>query len=721
MKLVKMIAIAAGIASAAACAPKNAEFKYSIDSFADLRIMRYQVPGWENLSLQQKEYIYHLSEAAKLGRDITWDQYCRFNLPIRHAIEDIFANYSGPREGADWDAFVVYAKRVFFSNGIHHHYAEDKFFPECSREYFASLLADVASEGETDPTAVAAAAAEASAEAQPAAAAAETPAAHVEPLPTSNVYWTGAEGLALTAEELLDVIYNPDIYPQRRSTARDKDIVAESAVNFYGPGVSRKEVDDFYARQAVKGDKHPISYGLNSKVVKEGGRLVEKPWKVGGIYSAAIERICRELEKAKEVAENDLQKAAIDKLIESYTTGNLRTWDDYNILWVQDTLGTVDYVNGFIEDYDDPLGRKATWEGLVNIKDAAASARTETLSANAQWFEDNSPVDPRFKKAECRGISAKVINAVALAGATYPSTPIGINLPNADWIRKEHGSKSVTIANITHAYNAAALEQPKSVLGEFAWNQAEIELVKKYGNVMDEIHTDLHECLGHGSGQLLPGVSSTALGEYQSALEEARADLFGLYYCADPKMVELGIVPDREAYKAEYASYIRNGIMTQFTRVELGRQNTEAHMQNRKLIAEWCYEKGAADGVPGASGSVIEKRVRDGKTYFVVNDYEALRGLFAELLAEIQRIKSEGDYEAGKALIEKYAVDIDPELHREVRERYAALNLKPYGGFVNPEIEPVFDDEGVVVDYVLSYPDDYLGQMLYYGERYRTL
>ena len=388
---------------------------------------------------------------------------------------------------------------------------------------------------------------------------------------------------------------------------------------------------------------------------------------------------------------------------------------------MQDTLGTVDYVNGFIEDYDDPLGRKATWEGLVNIKDAAASARTETLSANAQWFEDNSPVDSRFKKAECRGISAKVINAVALAGATYPSTPIGINLPNADWIRKEHGSKSVTIANITHAYDAAALEQPKSVLAEFAWDQAEIDLVKKWGDTMSEIHTDLHECLGHGSGQLLPGVSSTALGEYQSALEEARADLFGLYYCADPKMVELGIVPDREAYKAEYASYIRNGIMTQFTRVELGRQNTEAHMQNRKLVAEWCYEKGAADGVPGASGSVIEKRVRDGKTYFVVNDYEALRGLFAELLAEIQRIKSEGDYEAGKALIEKYAVNIDPELHKEVRERYAALDLKPYGGFVNPEIEPVYGDDGAVIDYAISYPDDYLGQMLYYGEKYRTL
>ena len=694
MKLVKMIAIAAGIAAASACAPKSTDFKYSIDSFADLRIMRYQVPGWENLSLQQKEYIFHLSEAAKLGRDITWDQYCRYNLPVRHAIEDIFANYSGERKGEEWDAFVVYAKRVFFSNGIHHHYAEDKFFPECSREYFASLLEDVSGDAAAVPEAAA----------EPAEA----------PADDAPVYWTGAEGLALTAEELLDVIYNPDIYPQRRSTARDADIVAASAVNFYGPGVSRKEVDEFYARQAVKGDKHPVSYGLNSKVVKEGGKLVEKQWKIGGIYSTAIERICDELRQAQAFAENDLQKAAIDKLIEYYTTGSLRTWDDYNILWVQDTLGTVDYVIGFIEDYDDPLGRKATWEGLVNIKDAAASARTETLSANAQWFEDNSPVDPRFKKAECRGISAKVINAVALAGATYPATPIGINLPNADWIRKEHGSKSVTIANITHAYDAAALEQPKSVLAEFAWDQAEIDLVKKYGDTMSEIHTDLHECLGHGSGQLLPGVSSTALGEYQSALEEARADLFGLYYCADPKMVELGIVPNTEAYKAEYASYIRNGIMTQFTRVELGRQNTEAHMQNRKLIAEWCYEK-------GASANVIEKKVRNGKTYFVVNDYEALRGLFAELLAEIQRIKSEGDYEAGKALIEKYAVDIDPELHKEVRERYAALNLKPYGGFVNPEIEPVYGDDGSVVDYAISYPDDYLGQMLWYGEKYRTL
>lgn len=675
MKQLKMLVIAAGAVAAAACTPKENAFKYSIDSFADLRIMRYQVPGWDGLTLSQKEYIYHLSEAAKAGRDITWDQYCRFNLPVRHAIEAIFADYSGAREGQQWEDFVVYAKRVFFSNGIHHHYAEDKFFPACSEEYFAGLLKDVSED---------------------------------------EGRWTGAEGLVLTNQELLKVIYDPDIYPQRRSSNSAGDIVAESAVNFYGEGVTRKEVDEFYDAQALAGDRHPVSYGLNSKVVKEDGKLVEKKWMVGGIYSSAIERICSELLKAREFAENELQKSAIDKLVAYYRSGDLRTWDEYNIEWVRDTLGTVDYVNGFIEDYDDPLGRKATWEGLVNIKDAAASERTEILSANAQWFEDHSPIDPRFRKSECKGISAKVINAVALAGATYPSTPIGINLPNADWIRKEYGSKSVTIANITHAYDAAALEQPNSVLAEFAWNKAEIEFAKKFGDKMDEIHTDLHECLGHGSGQLLPGVSSTALGEYQSTLEEARADLFGLYYCADPKMVELGIVPDKDAYKAEYASYIRNGIMTQFTRVELGKKNTEAHMQNRKLIAEWCYEKGLAD-------NVIEKRVKDGKTYFVVNDYKALRGLFGELLGEIQRIKSEGDYEAGKTLVETYAVNIDPELHREVLERYRKLDLKPYGGFVNPDIKPVLDAVGKAVDFEISYPDDYLGQMLEYGIKYRTL
>ena len=439
----------------------------------------------------------------------------------------------------------------------------------------------------------------------------------------------------------------------------------------------------------------------------------ELPWKVGGIYSPALEKICVELEKAAEVAENDIQKKALGILVEYYKTGDLRKWDEFNIEWVKDTIGTVDFINGFIEDYNDPLGRKASWEGYVNIKDAAASARTEILSANAQWFEDNSPVDPRFKKKTVKGVSAKVINAVCLAGDSYPSTPIGINLPNADWIRKEHGSKSVTISNITHTYDLSAQEQPNSTLNEFAFDENEIALAKKFGGIADEIHTDLHECLGHASGQLLPGVSTTAMGEYASALEEARADLFGLYYSADPKMVELGIMPDPEAYKAEYSNYIRNGLMVQFTRVELGRPNTEAHMQNRKLIAEWCYEKGAKD-------NVIEKKIKDGKTYFVVNDYVKLRGLFAELLAEIQRIKSEGDYKAGKNLIETYAVHIDPELHKEVKARYEALNLKPYGGFINPEIVPVVKG-GKTVDYKVVYTNDYLGQMLEYGKKYGTL
>ncbi|MDY6277357.1 MAG: dihydrofolate reductase [Bacteroidales bacterium] len=664
-KIAKTMMLAFGIcAAASACGnkqDKDKDFKYTVDQFADLKVMRYQIPGWDSLSLQQKEYAYYLSEAAKFGRDITWDQYCSYNLPIRHTIEDILNNYQGDRECQDFKDFVVYAKRVFFSNGVHHHYAEDKFVPTCSKEYFAGLM----------------------------------------------------EAVGDANQELLDFIYDINAFQQRRSTSKTGDIVALSAVNFYD-GVTRKEVDDFYAKMEDPKDQEPISYGLNSKVIKgENGQLEELKWKSGGIYGAAIDKICENLEKAAKVAENDIQKRAIGILIEYYKTGDLRKWDEFNIEWVKDTIGTVDFINGFIEDYDDPLGRKATWEGYVHIKDFAASARTETLSANAQWFEDNSPVDDRFKKKSVKGVSAKVVNAVALSGATYPSTPIGINLPNADWIRKEHGSKSVTIANITHTYDFAALEAPKSVLMEFAWDQAEIDASKKYEAYADEVHTDLHECLGHASGQLLPGVSSTALGEYQSALEEARADLFGLYYMADPKMVELGIIPDLEAYKAHYSDYIRNGIMTQFTRVELGRPNTEAHMQNRKLIAQWCYEK-------GADSSVIEKKVRDGKTYFVVNDFEALRDLFAQLLAEIQRIKSEGDYEAGKALIETYAVDIDPDLHKEVLDRYAALDLKPYGGFINPEIIPV-EKDGKIVDYKLEYPDDYLGQQLSYGQRYRTL
>ena len=641
---------------------QDTDFHYLLDEFADLKVIRFQVPGWDALSLRQKEYAYHLSEAAKLGRDITWDQYCKWNLPIRHVVEDILNEYEGDRECADFQNFTVYAKRLFFANGIHHHYSEDKFFPECPKEYFQSLM-EAVGDGEQ-------------------------------------------------ATELLEVIYSPDIYPQRRSTSKTGDIVELSAVNFYD-GVTREEVDKYYNSMMDPNDKAPISYGLNTKVVKEDGKVVEKPWKVGGIYGPALEKICAELEKAAAVAETDLQKEAIGKLVEYYRTGDLKTWDDFNIDWVQDTVGTIDFINGFIEDYDDPLGRKATWEGYVNMKDSAASARTEVLSANAQWFEDNSPVDPRFRKPHVKGVSAKVVDGIPLAGATYPATPIGINLPNADWIRRDYGSKSVTIANITHAYDYAAQESPKSTLTEFAYDQAEIDAYKKFGSYTDEIHTDLHECLGHGSGQLLPGVSSTALGEYQSTLEEARADLFGLYYMADPKMVELGIISDAEAYKPAYSNYIRNGLFVQFTRVELGKQNTEAHMQNRKLIAEWCYEKGAGRGI-------IEKKMRDGKTYFVINDYEALRGLFAELLAEIQRIKSEGDYAAGKNLVETYAVNIDPQLHKEVLERYAALNLKPYGGFVNPDIVPV-EKDGKVVDYKIVYVDDYLRQQLDYGKKYRTL
>ena len=646
----------------ASCTVKNDKvegFRYLVDEFADLKVMRYTIPGWENLTLQQKEYAYHLAEAAKWGRDILWDQNSAGNIPLRHALENILNNYKGERAGEDWDAFVVYAKRVFFSNGVHHHYAEDKFFPECGREYFEGLLKAVGEDA-----------------------------------------------------AIAEYVYDATKGLQRRSTETTGDIVKLSAVNFY-EGVSREDVEKYYESIEVKGDPHPIAYGLNTKVVKQDGKVVELPWMKGGIYDGAISQICEELTKAAMVAENDIQKQALALLVRYYETGDLRVWDEFNIEWVKDTVGTVDFINGFIEDYNDPLGRKGAWEGYVNIKDFEASRRTEIISKNAQWFEDNSPVDPRFRKKEVKGVSAKVINAVCLAGDSYPSTPIGINLPNADWIRKEYGSKSVTIANITHAYDYAAKESPLNMLDEFAWDDEEKAMVRKYGPWADEVHTDLHECLGHGSGQLLPGVSTTAMGEYASALEEARADLFGLYYTADPKMVELGVMPDQDAYKAEYSSYIRNGLFTQFTRVELGRPNTEAHMQNRKLIAEWCYEKGASE-------NVIEKKVRDGKTYFVVNDYEKLRGLFAELLAEIQRIKSEGDYAAGKALIEKYAVNIDPELHKEVKARYEALHLKPYGGFINPEIVPV-KKGGKIVDYKVEYPDDFLAQQLEYGKKYRAL
>ena len=665
-KITKMLITLASAAGVMACSQgekKSSEFKYLIDEFADIKIMRYQIPGWDNLSFKQKEYLYHLSEAAKFGWDIYWDQNCKDNLAVRKVLQNILENYKGDRNCKDFQDFTVYAKRVFFSSGIHHHYAEDKFFPECGEEYFKSLMEAV---GESEKCAT-----------------------------------------------LLPVIYSKELYAQRRSSSKTGDIVALSSVNFY-EGVTRDEVEKYYAGITDKNDPEPISYGLNTKVVKgPDGKIREEAWKVGGIYGPALEKICEELEKAKAVAENDVQKKTISELQDYYRTGDLRLWDKYNITWVKDTISKIDFTNGFVEDYNDPLGRKAYWESVVNVKDSAASARTELLSANAQWFEDNAPIDPRFKKKSVKGVSAKVIDVTCLGGGCYPATPIGINLPNADWIRKEYGSKSVTIANITHAYDAAAQESPKSVLEEFAYSEEDKSMQKKYGAFDDEVHTDLHECLGHGSGQLLPGVSPNAMGEYASALEEARADLFGLYYIADPKLVELGILENTEAYKPHYSNYIRNGLMVQTNRVELGRQITEAHMQNRQLIAAWCYEHGKAN-------NVIEKKVRDGKTYFVVNDYEALRGLFGDLLAEIQRIKSEGDYEAGKNLIMKYAVDIDPALHKEVLERYAALGLKPYGGFVNPEIVPV-EKDGKVVDYKVVYTDDYLGQMLEYCHKYSTL
>ena len=668
MKTLKRMICYLGMAAALVSCADNAEekavseggFKYLMDEFADLKIMRYQVPGWDELTLQQKEYVYHLAEAAKYGRDIIWMQNCKCNLDVRKALENILENYSGDRTCEAWSQFEAYAKRVFFSNGIHHHYAEDKFFPECSKEYFHELMANV---GEDNA-------------------------------------------------ELENIIFDPAVYPARKMMSAD-DIVAASAVNFY-ENVTRAEVEALYAAMVDPSDKTPVSYGLNSRVVKgEDGVVREEVYKVGGLYGSALEKICSELEKAAKVAENQTQKDYIADLVEYYMTGDLKLWDKYNIQWVNDTLGVVDFVNGFVEDYNDPLGRKATWEGLVNFKDNEASRRTELISANAQWFEDNSPVDNRFKKEEVKGVTAKVINVAVLAGDCYPAAPIGINLPNADWIRREHGSKSVTIANLTSAYNMAAQESPKSMLSEFAWSEDEIALEKKYGGLTNDLHTDLHECLGHGSGKLLPETSPSALGEFSSTLEETRADLFGLYYLADPKLVELGILPDMEAYKAQYSSYIRNGIFTQFTRVALGKKNMEAHMQNRKLIADWCYEK-------GRKANVIEKKVRDGKTYFVVNDYKALRGLFGELLAEVQRIKSEGDYKAGKALVEKYAVDIDPALHKEVLERYSALGLRPYGGFLNPEIVPV-KKFGKVVDYRIEYAEDYLGQMLEYGKKYSTL
>ena len=672
MKKIIMILGIAGLLTACTSNDKeaqNGEFKYLVDEFADLKVMRYQIPGWDELTLQQKEYIYYLGEAAKCGRDILADQNFKYNLTVRKTLEAILNTYDGDTKCADYQNFVIYAKRVFFSNGIHHHYAEDKMFPEISQEYFAELVKN----------------------------------SDIQYLPLAE-----GESVDEFLTFITPVIFDKDLYAMRRSS--EEDIIQNSCVNFYKGNINKGEVEAFYNAQRVPNDNQPISYGLNSKLVKENGKLHEDVYKVDGLYGKALEQIIYWLKKANEVAENDSQRNYTNLLIDYYTTGCLKTWDEYNIAWVQDTISNIDFVNGFIEDYGDPMGMKATWEAIVDFKDMEATKRSEIISANAQWFEDNSPVDERFKKKECKGVSAKGIVVTTLAGDCFPAPPIGINLPNADWIRKDYGSKSVTITNLMEAYDKAANESPKSALAEFAYSQEEIDLCKEYGEIADVLHTDLHECLGHGSGQLLPTTQPNALKEYSSALEESRADLFGLYYCADPKMVELGILPNMECYKAEYSSFIRNGLMGQLARIELGKTITESHMQDRALISWWCYEKGLAD-------NVIEKKVRDGKTYFVINDYEKLRGLFGELLAEIQRIKSEGDYEEGKRLIETYAVNIDPELHKEVKERYNALGLKPYGGFINPDIVPVVKN-GKVVDYQVNYPTDFLQQHLDYGKNY---
>ena len=657
--------------------PHPEEFKFLVDQFADLRIMRYQIAGWDQLTLQQKAYIYCLGEAARCGRDILFDQNFKYNLCIRKTLEAILNSYSGNRENADFQNFLVYAKRVFFSNGIHHHYAEDKFFPEISESYFADLVKD----------------------------------SDITLLPLKE-----GETLDEFIAFLTPVIFDHERYKKRRSG--EEDIIEHSAVNFYEGGITKKEAENFYDKMRKPNDETPISYGLNSRLVKENGRIREEVYKVDGLYGEAIKAIIGWLEKANEVAENDRQREYTKKLIDYYRTGDLKTWDEYNIAWVQDSQSHIDFVNGFIEDYNDPMGMKATWEAIVDYKDLEATKHSFLISENAQWFEDHSPVDPRFRKEECKGVSAKSIIVTALGGDCFPSPPIGINLPNADWIRKDYGSKSVTITNLMIAYDKAAEESPKSALKEFAYSQEEVDLCKKYGAATDIMHTTLHECLGHGSGRLLPTTQPGALKEFSSTLEEARADLFGLYYLADPKMVELGVLPDAEAFKAEYCGFIRNGLMTQLARVELGKDITEAHMQNRKLVAEWCYEKGQGRAADGRD--VIERKQRDGKTYFVINDFEALRGLFGKLLAEVQRIKSEGDYAAGKALVERYAVKVDLELHKEVKERYDALKLKPYGGFINPVITPM-EEEGKIVDYRVEYPSDFLAEHLDLGKNYSFL
>ena len=671
-KLTFLAFFASLMAMATSCNSNNAnDFQWQIDSFDDIKVLRYKVHGFEDLTLQEKELIYYLNQASLWGRDIMFDQNFKYNLAIRRTLEAIYTSYEGDRECEEWQKFEKYLKKVWFANGIHHHYGNDKFVPEFSRDYFMGELVAKSN---------------------------------------ANLFPVEAFGSkVLLLDTIVPIIFDPALYPSRNVQAGVDDVLKASSMNYY-EGLTQPEAEAFYAGMAAINDPRPISYGLNSKLVKKNGKIYEQTYKVGGMYSNALEQICYWLEKAAGVA-NEPQKSTILKLVEYYQTGNLRNFDEFNIAWTKDTESLVDFVNGFTEDYGDPLGRKGAWEGIVNFKSLEASRRTELISDNAQWFEDHSPINPAFRKAEVKGVSAKVITAATLAGDAYPATPIGINLPNADWIRKEHGSKSVTIDNITEAY--AESGKGSGFNEEFMLRAEDRELQIKYGTLSDNLHTDIHECLGHGSGQLAPGVKGGELGKYTSTLEETRADLFGLYYLGDEKLVELGLVPSFEAAKAQYAKYIMNGIMTQFSRIELGKDVVESHMQNRKLIAEWCYEKGKAE-------NVIEWVKQDGKTYVVVNDFVRLRELFGEMLYEIQRIKSEGDFEAGKALVEKYAVKIDPELHKEVLERYASLGIKPYSGFIHP-IYTLGEEDGKVVDFKLEYPDNYIEQMLYYSANYSNL
>ena len=647
-----------------AMAKDKDQFQYVTDRFADIEVLRYKVPDFENLSLQQKLLIYHLTEAALAGRDILWDQNGKDNLAVRDLMENIYLNYKGDKNSGEYKEFEKYLKQIWFANGLHHHYSMDKFTPGFSKEFLVS---------------------------------------QINLLPQ--------EKRPANQETLLALIFDPAVKPKKVNQAEGEDLILTSATNIY-EGVTQPEVEAYYAAIKDTTDLTPISYGLNTRKIKIDGKVVEQPYKVGGLYSDAIKRIVKELGLAAEYAENPAQKAYIDKLIEFYTTGDLKTFDEYSILWSEETDSQVDFINGFIESYDDPLGMTGSWESIVNFKNKEASARTETLSGNAQWFESHSPVNPSFRKDEVKGVSAKVITAAILAGDAYPATPIGINLPNANWIRAAHGSKSVTLENITQAYDEAS--HGDGFNEEFVIDEPTRQLLNDYLFITDNLHTDLHECLGHASGRLLPGVDQDALKAHGSTLEEARADLFALYYLADPKLLELGLLDNPDAYKAEYYKYMLNGLMTQLMRIEPGKDVEEAHMRNRKLIAEWAYEHGKAD-------NVVEYVKKDGKTFIKINDYRKLRDLFGQLLGEIQRIKSEGDYEAGRDLVEKYAVKVDPAIHKEVLDRYSHLDIAPYKGFVNPVYTLVKDADGNVTDVTVDYSEDYIPQMLRYSRDYSTL